>query len=610
MEVILIFSQPADSEWSSLKASIQNSSPRIVVAPGIVYPKDLAVEKLPLQLTNEAAGDLLRALLDFGDRHFDNKLVSERLSFGNLRLWHYMRFRMFFNLKREYLIHAAVEYYKKSYDKITLWIDKKPLYLPEYCQMVLLNPKVKKQGYNLYAWAKYLLYFTIKIVEFILINPHPEKRKHAIVDRSLKQWCRDAESLELKKDNYTLSNLLDKANDDFLIIAEAEQPKFKGRTDFMLSGRLLNTANRRHKTVNGEGVFFKGWLSPKIHKKRKIWTDKLTEELNLMENAQLLPIEKLFLAELKGLKPGIRFFMLKYLSFEQFFTKYPMHTVTAIDENSPATRCILDAAAATGSKRIGIQHGNIGNAQPAYLYTPKDRRMGVMADKTLVWGEYWKNFLIEKGNFPPESIHITGQIRTDVIPAMKLQVESLRQHYSIKTKVALFASQPIPDAVQRRQAALDVFTTFAQLPDVELFVKLHPAEYNDENYYRELSLQAGIGKFRLFTNDDLYSLLCVSDLVITCYSTVGTEAIYFNKPLIILDPRREDLLGYHAAGVAAQAIDASTLLQLCGQVLNDTWVIDEKAYSRFVGNYAYRIDGQATERTLQAIYAAKDGILH
>ena len=609
MEACLIFRQPDAEEWKAIAESVGKETKEVVLAPGIVAPESIPTKQIPAELVSQSSRQLLSDLLSFGDRNIEGKPVSERLSFGKFRLWHYQRFRIFFSLKADYLIHTATEQYQKKYDKITIWVGKQPDNFSENINFIV-EADNKRQPLNLLAWMKYLFYFGFKLLESLLVNPHLEKKKHAIVDRSLKQWCRSVETLKLKRDNYTLGNLLEKLSDDFLIISEAEQPKFRGKTGFLLAGRLFSPAPRRKQTISGESILFKGWLSAKVHAQMKIWKKLWEDEIKFIEDQSLPPTDMMFLNALKTLAPGNNFFMLKYLSFQRFFSKYPMLSVSAIDENSPATRCILDAAAAEGSKRIGIQHGNIGNAQPAYLYTISDREAGVMADHTLVWGQYWRNFLIANGNFSPKGITITGQLRTDVIPPMLSQVESLRQHYGIPGKMALFASQPIPDPVQRRQAALDVFTAFRQLEGVELFVKLHPAEYNDEKYYRELAAMTGLTKFRLFSGDDLYSLLCVSDLVITCYSTVGTEAIYFNKPLIILDPHREDLLGYHAAGVAQQATNALMLEKLSNQLLSGELEINKDAYRKFIENYAYRIDGQVTSRTLEAIYAAGNDIHH
>jgi len=325
---------------------------------------------------------------------------------------------------------------------------------------------------------------------------------------------------------------------------------------------------------------------------------------------ELSAVETLIFSTFEKLAPTNKFFIVRFLAFRQFFAKHTFSTASAIDENSPATRCMLDAARSTGALSIGIQHGNIGDAQPAYLYTPNDRRNRIMADLTLVWGNYWKEFLALKGNFPAESVVVTGQIRTDIIPKLLADSAKLKAELLAEKPVAVFASQPIPDPVIRHKAALDVFTAFSHLPGYELVVKLHPAEKDALDYYNNIAREAGCTGFRLLYNVDLYTLLAASDLVITCYSTVGTEAVYFGKPLIILDHLKEDLLGYHSAGVAWQALNAADLEKLANGILKKEISPDMEAYQRFIDQYSFRIDGKATERTLSAIRAAKSGIAH
>lgn len=51
-------------------------------------------------------------------------------------------------------------------------------------------------------------------------------------------------------------------------------------------------------------------------------------------------------------------------------------------------------------KTIGIQHGNIHDLHPAYMYTATDIRLGILCDTTIVWGDYWKDFLINISRLP------------------------------------------------------------------------------------------------------------------------------------------------------------------------------------------------------------------
>jgi len=90
-------------------------------------------------------------------------------------------------------------------------------------------------------------------------------------------------------------------------------------------------------------------------------------------------------------------------------------------------------------------------------------------------------------------------------------------------------------------------------------------------------------------------------VLITCFSTVGTETVYFNKPLVILDHLKQDIMGYAAEGVAFHATDAVSLTKILSGITNETLKIDREKYDSFIQNYAYRIDGKVAERCIQAI---------
>ena len=92
----------------------------------------------------------------------------------------------------------------------------------------------------------------------------------------------------------------------------------------------------------------------------------------------------------------------------------------------------------------------------------------------------------------------------------------------------------------RYKTAYDVFAAVKNISGLFLIVNIHLAELNDVNYYESIAKEAGCTNFKIIYYYDLYLLLSVSDIVITCFSTVGSEAIYFNKPLIIVDHLMQD----------------------------------------------------------------------
>ena len=92
---------------------------------------------------------------------------------------------------------------------------------------------------------------------------------------------------------------------------------------------------------------------------------------------------------------------------------------------------------------------------------------------------------------------------------------------------------------------MDVFSALKDIPDAHLVIKLHPAEFNDFDYYHDLARKSGCSNYQIVLQVDLYLLISLSDIVITCFSTVGAETVYFNKPLIILDHLKQDIQGYY-----------------------------------------------------------------
>ncbi|MCK5078526.1 MAG: CDP-glycerol glycerophosphotransferase family protein, partial [Bacteroidales bacterium] len=108
----------------------------------------------------------------------------------------------------------------------------------------------------------------------------------------------------------------------------------------------------------------------------------------------------------------------------------------------------------------------------------------------------------------------------------------------------------------------------------------------------------GLERIMITLSVDLYLLISVCDILITCFSTVGTETIYFGKPLIILDHLKQDIQNYHKEGVALQASNEKELENHIANILSGKTSIDKEAYERFISKYAFAIDGKASERAI------------
>jgi len=547
----------------------------------------------------------LNALLGFGDKQISGLAISQWFTFGSVPLWHYQRFRIFFPLRNLMLELAELQKIASRSDKVicytSLMLLRDYTGLPANVELRFAD-SYEKQKINYRVAFAYGCFAILRFIigSFQILNLRG--KHHLILDRSEKQACIDPITLRSKQDNYNLSYLLDRSGKQFMVLSEVDIPKFDSSSNFHLHGYHFWQKDRMRRTIYGEYILFAGILCAKLRKEKKRILRELAQSIETIGNAELTPDERLIFLFFVQLQRTNGFFITKHLAYLRFFSSHPFTTISCIDENSPSVRCILDAGKASGIKTIGIQHGNIGDAQPAYLYTEADRRNSIMADYTLVWGEYWKNFLVKKGNYPPESIKVIGQLRTDVIPRLKeTGMQDIRQKIAGRNSLVVFASQPQPDASLRRMAAFDVFSALKNEKDIFVLVKLHPAERFSFDYYNAIASEAGCTNYKLVYDIDLYRLIAACQVLITCYSTVGTEAIYFDKPLIILDHLKEDLLGYHAEGVAMQATGSEDLKKFVRGFLDGQIKPDEIAYESFISRYAYRIDGGVVDRCLSFI---------
>ncbi|HLO91910.1 MAG TPA: hypothetical protein VK172_12165 [Lentimicrobium sp.] len=606
MEVILILRQLTDAEKSDVQLA-EAKGTAVFVMPGLLTGPD--AKYIPETLIKEAAADLISTIKELGDKETGHTSLSRLLTIEGVPLWHYQRFRVFFLLRSDWIINRCIAYYRKEYPKLKIYTPS-GFTLNEQANTeqgddsldVNQSRTVNKSPFNIRVLFNYVLFFKLRVLISMFRRVNISDKSNVIVDRSIRQVCRNLNTLEKKIDNFNLYPLFDSNTAGQLIISEVETPKLHSVKPFKLWKHYFNGEGRKDRTVYGEWILFKGLLSSAVrgkYKSLKSQFEQVSNEVISLPQTMLTKEESKILKTFFSLKKSSHFYLLKHLCYYNFFRKYKFKTICAIDENSPATRSILDAARKCAVKTIGIQHGNIGDSQPAYLYSSKDAANKVMTDLTLTWGDYFTGFLLSKANYPPGSVKTVGQMRSDLIPAMKARSAEYRKSITDSPFLVVFASQPIPDADFRHKVAYDVFKSFSKIRDAKLIVKLHPAERFDADYYNSISLEAGCENADIRYEIDLYELLAAADLVITCFSTVGSEAVYFGKPLIIYDPFNEDLLKYVSEGVAFQATGLQSLQTLVEKIRTGQLAIDDEKYSGFIRKYAFAIDGQATYRTLE-----------
>jgi len=542
--------------------------------------------------------ETMAEVLQFGDVTFNDQTLSNLFRIDNASVWHYHKFRVYFAVRNLMYFLKPLEQLFISFENHVWFVsaDVKPLkkLYPEVdFRVPALKPKLKFNFGNLLSYLILIKY------RFLLYLISPRKNPEYLLYLTEKySTVMDKDTLKPKPGHHILEYLIAELDDRFSLLTEVLMPKPKGKSDYSYSRKQYKMSSNHHRKVFLEGFLISGFLKSKVRQQTRNAHQTIRLAYSRAHEAQLSPIQKLTLEIFQSLDKSSRYYLFRYFATRNYFAGSGVKAVIAADENSPLTKSILDAARFCGIKIIGLQHGTMHDLHPAYIYTENDRKNRIMPDLTLTWGKYWEEFLIKKGNYPEDSVVSVGQIRTDIIPVL---LTAEKQKKAKPTDLIVFASQPQRDPELRYQAAYDVFKAAKRLPKSKLIVKLHPREFDDADYYEAIAKEARCTNYVLDTTSDLYQLIAKCDVLITCFSTVGTETVYFHKPLVILDHLKQDIMRYAAEGVAFHATDSLSLTTILSGIFRGTLKIDRAKYDSFIQKYAYQIDGKVAERCIEAI---------
>lgn len=541
-------------------------------------------------------------VLRFGDLKVDNRTVAESFCIDTASVWHYHKFRIYFAVRNlMYFLKPLTDRFSTFNDHIWFVSPEANPLRNVFPEVEFRFPLTKTNGrFNFGNLFGYLVLVKYRFLNYLFSSR--KKAEYLLYLTEKYSTVMNKQTLKTEPGHHILEYLINELDDRFALLTEILMPKPKGKSDYSFSWKQYESSWKGHPKIFLEGFLISGLLKRKVRKSARQALQTVRQACPKVRQTGLSLIQQLALEVFESLDKSSSFYLHRYFSARSYFTGSGIKAVIAGDENSPLTKSILDAARFCGIKIIGLQHGTMHDLHPAYVYTPNDAKNRIMPDLTLTWGRYWEEFLIEKGNYPKGSVSSVGQIRTDIIPVLA-QVE--KQKKARPDDKIVFASQPQRDPELRYQAAFDVFKAARKLPKAKLIVKLHPREFDDTEYYTAIAKDAGCTNFILDTTSDLYQLIASCDVLITCFSTVGTETVYFYKPLIILDHLSQDIQGYAAEGVAFQATDARSLTHILSGIFRGTLKVDRGRYDSFIQKYAFQIDGKVAERCIKAITSAE-----
>ena len=282
-----------------------------------------------------------------------------------------------------------------------------------------------------------------------------------------------------------------------------------------------------------------------------------------------------------------------------------------IDEYNPIGRATVTAGKLANIKTIALQHGAISTSRPSYVHFEYEvSKIGEyhtpyypLPDITAVFGPYYMDLLQDIGNYPSDSLMVTGSIRYDIVPEKKKQFNReatlLKLGLDPSKNMILYTSQPI-DKEEKEKIFAALEKAISELPDCQLVIKLHPAEMQP---VKNIFLESG-EKVHVVKNIDIYEIINSCDVMLTAFSTTAMEAMILEKPVITINlTGKPDMMPYAKRDAAMGVYTEKDLPVAIISILED-----EQLRAKFVQNsetfvyqHLFEMDGNATQRVVQII---------
>ena len=293
--------------------------------------------------------------------------------------------------------------------------------------------------------------------------------------------------------------------------------------------------------------------------------------------------------------------------------------VIATYEDGPWARALVIQAKRAKIPTLGLQHGMIFDNHYSYMHhrittDPVTNPIGfVVPDITVVWGPFWKEILTKEGRYPPEAVVVTGNWRYDRILDLAIEADTakIRRRFGIapekKVVLILSASQSYLDYIDQCLQVL------VMQPECTPLIKLHPDD-NPGPVYPMLRQHGYPDK--LLVQGQLIEALMVADLVISQWSTVVSEVVLLERPVVLVNC--QNITGaeaYVEAGTCLYVTKPEELAIAIKKGLYDASVRAQISAARteFISRYFFKTDGCAAQRVAAALEArlpACDRALH
>ena len=231
-------------------------------------------------------------------------------------------------------------------------------------------------------------------------------------------------------------------------------------------------------------------------------------------------------------------------SLSDYFKKTKPKAFFLPYETGPFALSIIAACKDNEIITVGIQHAYIYEFSPMYSYgnsLENNKKYGfLLPDHLLLFGNYTKNLLLGKG-YPSEKLVTFGN---SAFFGLDKFLKSFNRR-KILDKFGITEGQQVilftSGKLQRKHSASGKYDYdeqiweylikhFGNKENFFLVLKPHPQE-KDISVYQNI-LQNKNCTNAIVTHDSIYDLICLSNIVISVFSTTMLDALCFQKPVI------------------------------------------------------------------------------
>jgi len=583
----------------------------------VYHPKHQKINFINFELIyKNSYEEAFQKLIDFGAYKIANgKTISNLFVDSSQKsLWYYFRFMLLYKYRKtlfEYTVYESVKAKAVDYQKVIFVHQSKAidklLNESDHITSIYSAESSKQKKEKLIGVLKFtLLTFSRLLIGFLSIGLlFRSSKKHLFLSNAAaSQKVLSMKNYKLEEgDHFSqyLQNFIENKK-DFINAAEYFPPSLSKVKELKFRRHFIFPKYKRQ--LNFETLLYLQFLNPLVYYRAAKDLRKVKLSFSIIKKSESDNyLDQSMLRLMQGFNRLCYFIVFRKAAIRSLLKLFKFKSIISTNEHDAKAKSIMEVAESLGIKTYGIQHGVIHFRHLHYCFSTKDAKHQPFPAITFLWGEYWRKGLLSFSNYAPSNLCVVGQLRTDIIPRLnKLGKEELLSQLLDDRYTVLYPSQPlyVGEEEMRKHLAIDFLKLSKEFPKLQFLVKPHPAEIDCEEFFKKIANEMGATNYK-FINDDLYKLLAFSDLVLIYNSTVGTEAIYFQKPLVVMNYSNNDFSGYLKEEIAFEVKNYTELYNKIDLLHKNKLKIDIKAQENFIEERAFKIDGNVAKRIVNYI---------